>query len=78
MLFRSLKVTNSIFDVFYGDYGYDKKERIRIRKTNKDWEILQYPRKYDPDEVEFGCIKGFNESWEEIKGLLNEQFRKSK
>ena len=72
------KVTNNIFDVFYGDYGYDKKERVLVKKTNTEWQVLQYPRKYEPEEVEFGCIKEFNEHWEQIKELLNVWIRKQK
>lgn len=52
------KVTNNLVDVFFGKYGFDSKERVRMKRGNGTWLVSGTPQARVRDaEIEFGAIR---------------------
>ena len=70
------QVTNNLVDVFYGKYGFDEKEWIRMAKKNAgEWKVrATRQNKINAFEIEYGKITMLEEVLPKIIADMEKHF----
>ncbi|CAB4217342.1 hypothetical protein UFOVP1590_40 [uncultured Caudovirales phage] len=69
------QVTNNLCDVFFGEFGFDRKEHVRMKRAQGTW-IPCGTRKVHQDEIDYGCIVPLEAVLPAITGVLNVSFKR--
>ena len=72
------QVTNNLIDAFYGQFGWDKKEHVRMKRGQGTWIPVGATKRINQDELDYGCIVSMDAVLPEIIKALNDQYKSKK
>ena len=70
------QVTNNLYDVFFGKFGWESKEHLRVKFHSGKWVHFHNNKKPNQNEVDYGSVVNLDSIVKEIERKLND-FRKS-